>query len=78
MKTRNVYTLATRKRPQSRREVMARRLRNAIASLEIEGLPLTDEEIAVFEECVREECSSEQMKNKLKERFPSYDNALLS
>ncbi|NJB66426.1 hypothetical protein GGQ74_000066 [Desulfobaculum xiamenense] len=57
---------------------MTWRLRNAMASLEIEGLALTDEERAVFEECIREECSDTQLADRLRERFPNYDNALLA
>lgn len=76
MSERKSYSIAKRKPPQSHQEVLARRLRNAIASLEIDGLPLTDEEIAVFEECIRDECSPLQVANRLRERFPGYDKAL--
>lgn len=76
MSSKQGYTFAKAKRPKTKAEIMARRFRHAKASLEIEGLHLTNEEIAVFEECIRTECTLEDRKKLLKERFPNYDYAI--
>lgn len=72
------YTFAKGKRPKTKVEVMKRRLMHAKASLEIEGLHLTSEEIVVFEECIHKGCTLEERKSLLKERFPNYDYAIRS
>ncbi|NDV25809.1 antitoxin VbhA family protein [Desulfovibrio sp. JC010] len=65
------YTFATSKRPKDKKDILRRRFENAKASLAIEGLHLTAEEISVFEECIQKECSFEERTNLLKERFPN-------
>lgn len=65
------YTFATAKRPKDKKEVLQRRFEHAKASLAIEGLHLTAEEISVFEECIQKGCSFEERTNFLKERFPN-------
>tara|TARA_Y100001954_G_scaffold239564_1_gene315743 strand:+ start:12583 stop:12819 length:237 start_codon:yes stop_codon:yes gene_type:complete len=70
------YTFTKNKRPRTKVEVMARRFRHAKASLEIEGLKLSAEEVSVFEECIKKGCSIEERTNLLKERFPDYDNTI--
>ncbi|WP_319763023.1 hypothetical protein [Maridesulfovibrio sp.] len=55
---------------------MRRRLMHAKASLGIEGLYLTAEELSVFEECIQKECSFEERTTLLKERFPEHAHAI--
>jgi hypothetical protein len=73
--TRN-YTFARGKRPATKAELQARRLKHAKASLAIEGLHLTCQEVAVFEECIRKGCSLEERIDLLKQHFPNYDVAI--
>lgn len=70
------YTFTKSKRPATKVEVMARRFKYAKASLEIEGLKLSVEEVSVFKECIQKGCSFEERTNLLKERFPDYDYAI--
>lgn len=70
------YTFATAKRPKKKEEILRRRFVHAKASLAIEGLHLTDEEITVFEECIQKECSFEERTKVLRERFPEYVNSI--
>ncbi|MFW5500753.1 MULTISPECIES: hypothetical protein [unclassified Maridesulfovibrio] len=65
------YTFATAKRPKDKTDVLRRRFKHAKASLAIEGLHLTTEEISVFEECIQKGCSFEERTTLLKERFPN-------
>ncbi|GFM36213.1 hypothetical protein [Desulfovibrio psychrotolerans] len=76
MNNTRTYTFSKAKRPTTKAEIQARRLRHAKASLEIEGLYLTCEEIVVFEECIRNGCSLEERTSLLKKRFPHYDRSL--
>ncbi len=76
MDTPQTYTFIRRKRTKTTVEVQMLRLRQAKASLEIEGLYLTADEIAVFEECIRKACSFEERTARLKARFPHYDQSL--
>ena len=73
MSEKRQYTFTTRKRPTTTAEILALRFRDAKASPAIEGLHLTSEEIAVFEECVRKECTLEERTALLKKRFPDHD-----
>ncbi|WP_031480704.1 hypothetical protein [Maridesulfovibrio frigidus] len=72
------YTFATAKRPKKKSEVLQRRFMHVKASLAIEGLHLTVEEISVFEECIQKECSFKERTNILKERFPDYAYTICS
>ncbi|WP_419784729.1 hypothetical protein [Maridesulfovibrio sp.] len=70
------YTIATAKRPKDKKDILRRRLTHAKASLAIEGLHLSAEEMAVFEECIQRGCSLEERTNLLKERFPEHAHAI--
>lgn len=76
MKNDHKYTFTKAKRPKTKTEIMVRRFKHAKASLEIEGLPLSSEEVAVFEECIRKGCTLGERRTLLKERFPNYDSAI--
>ena len=76
MSQKRKYTFVKKKRPSTQIEVMAQRFSHARASLEIEGLKLSVEEITVFEECIKNGCSIEERTSLLKERFPNYDYAI--
>ena len=72
--TKRVFS--TMKRPATRTEILRSRFLHAKASLAIEGLHLTHEEIVVFEACIQEECSTEERTRRLRDNFPSCDIAL--
>jgi len=76
MSAQRKYTLTKMKRPTTKAEVLTLRLRHVQASLEIEGLKLTTEEISVFEECIQKGCSLNERAALLKKRFPNYDYAI--
>lgn len=76
MSKKREYNFTKSKRPTTKAEIMAHRFKHAKASLEIEGLNLTVEEISVFEKCLSKECTFEERKTLLKKSFPNYDYAI--
>ena len=76
MSKKRKYTFTKSKRPTTKAEIMVHRFEHAKASLEIEGLKLTVEEVSIFEECIRKECSFEERATLLKKCFPNYDYAI--
>jgi hypothetical protein len=76
MSEKRKYNFTKSKRPTTKAEIMVHRFRHAKASLEIEGLRLTAEEISVFEKCLSKECTFEERKALLKKNFPNYDYSI--
>ena len=67
----------TVKRPKTQAEIMLRRLRFAKSSQAIEGLELTCEQFAAFEECINDGYSSTKLTEKLKKLSTCYAKSLL-
>lgn len=65
-----------KRRPTSKIEIQLGRLEQAVASQAIEGNPLTDEEVTIFEECILQGYPFEKRAAILREHFPNYDGVM--
>jgi len=69
------YTFKRAKRPKTGFEIMSWRFKNAKASLEIERLNLTSDEIDAFKKCIHRGYNFEERQAFIRMCFPGYDKA---